>query len=468
MANGRLPVPANPLKITTLEIYRGWQEEIAKLQRRWSEIQANARQERGEGMEEAEGLRLRLQALRDLLAEAVVIEGDPASWQTEVPLVRLGSVVEVEFEDGAREDFLFVGLAGPTDEKVLTPKTPLGAAILGRRVGERVTYTVGNTAYQVVIRRCRVPGEAPRRRRPAVGRAKINLLVGENENEEAAKVALALLDLQHEGVPTGEIVVSWRAPYQSWPLEQAFAAAGVRYRLEGVDGFYDLSPIKGILALLRLLVEPADGRALFEALHAFTPAPVEALEGLAREWRGLEETSLPRPLMRVKGVERVFATLRDLSPSADRLAPKAALTELARSLGRLRPDLAREGFLSPWRALLQASSGHTGLRSFLGRAEEVAARSRRRPRDGIVLTPLDLLAGREFQILFLAGANEGALPLLAGGQDSLPAERELFYDVLAAAETVTLSYARNVGGRPARRSRFLTEVLGHRRANRSS
>ncbi|MGQ9778343.1 MAG: 3'-5' exonuclease [Bacillota bacterium] len=468
MAEGRLPLPANPLKITTLEIYRGWQEELAQLQRRWSEIQANARQERGEGMEEAEGLRLRLQALRDLIAEAVVIGGDPASWQTEVPLVRLGSVVEIEFEDGAKEDFLFVGLAGPKDEKVLTPKTPLGAAILGRRVGERVAYTVGNTAYQVVIRRCLVPGEAQRRRRPAAGRTKINLLVGEDENEEAAKVAFALLDLQNKGVSASEIVVSWRAPYQSRPLEQALAAAGIRYRLEGVEGFYDLPPIKGILALLRLLVEPTDGKALFEALHAFTPAPVEALEALAREWRGPEETPLPRPLARIKGMERVLEALRSLAPAADKLEPKAALTELARMVGRLRPDLAKEGFLSPWSALLQAASGHTGLRSFLGRTEEIATKSRRKPKDGIVLAPLDLLAGHEFQILFLTGANEGALPLLAGGQDSLPAERELFYDVLAAAETVTLSYAKTIGGRPARRSRFLGEVLGHRRVQCSS
>ncbi|NLG84803.1 MAG: hypothetical protein GX493_09425, partial [Firmicutes bacterium] len=441
MAEGRLPLPANPLKITTREIYRGWQEELAQLQRRWNEIQANARQERGEGMEEAEGLRLRLQALRDLIAEAVVIGGDPASWRTEVPVVRLGSTVEIEFEDGAKENFLFVGLAGPKDERVLTPKTPLGAAILGRRVGERVTYTVGNATYQVVIRRCLVPGEGllPQKRQPAPGRPRIDLLVGKDENEEAAKVALALIELQKEAVPPGEIVVSWRAPYQSRPLEQALAAAGIRYRLEGVEGFYDLPPIKGILALLRLLVAPADGRALFEVLHTFTAAPVEALEALARVWQGPAATPLPRPLARIKGVERVLEVLRDLAPTSEKLAPHAVLTELARTIGRLRPDLVREGLLSPWHALLQASAGHTGIRSFLERAEEIAGKSRRKPKDGILLTPLDLLAGRTFQILFLTGVNEGALPLLTGGQESLPAERELFYGVLTAAGSVTLS-----------------------------
>ena len=466
LANGRLPLPANPLKITTMEIYRGWQEELAQLQRRWNEIQANAQQERGEGVEEAEGLRLRLQALRDLIAEAVVVGGDPHSWRTEVPLVRLGSVVEIEFEDGTREDFLFVGLAGPMDEKVLTPKTPLGAAILGRRVGERVSYAVGNESYQVVIRRCLVPGEESNRRRPA-GREKVRVIVGEDERDEAAKVAFAVVDLENEGVPAAGIAVSWRAPYQSRPLEHAFADAGIRYRLEGVDGFYDLPPIQGILALLRLLAEPADGRALFEALHTFTPAPVEALEDLAREWRGSETIALPRALARAKGVARVLETLRELGAAGRELEPQAALAELSRRLGRLRPDLAREGFLSPWAALMHASSGHTSLRSFLAHAEEIAAKSRRKPRDGVILIPLDLLAGHDFQALFLVGANEGALPLLAEGQDALPGERELFYGVLTAAKVATLSYAKTIGGRPARRSRFLAEVttLANRRAN---
>ena len=65
---------------------------------------------------------------------------------------------------------------------------------------------------------------------------------------------------------------------------------------------------------------------------------------------------------------------------------------------------------------------------------------------------------RSFNVLFLAGANEGALPLLREGQDSLPAERELFYGVLAAAKVATLSWARSIGGRPAKRSRFLAEI----------
>ena len=454
---GRLPLPANPLKTTTVEIYRGWQDELAQLQRRWNEVQANAQIERGEGTEEAEGLRLRLQGLRDLIAEAMVVGGDPASWRTEVPLVTLGSMVSVAFDDGGTDDFLFIGLAGPSDENVLTPKTPLGAAILGRKVGEVVPYNVGETQYRVSIRRCLVPDPPVAERRSAGSRG-LSILVGRDEDDEAAKVGFAVQELLKQGTSPAEVVVSWRGPYQGRPLETVFTQGGIRYRLDGTEGFYDLPVVQGILALLHLLLNQADGRALLPVLRVFTHAPLEALESLAGEWRGPGQATLPPALARDKGVARVLQALEEIGPQAAALTPEQALIELARRLGKLRPELLRDGFLSPWGAVERATLHYNGIRSFLAHVDEVAAKSRRGARDGILLTPLDRLGNRQFNVLFLAGANEGALPLLREGQDSLPAERELFYGVLAAAKVATLSWARSIGGRPAKRSRFLAEI----------
>jgi len=452
-------MPLNPLKTTTAEIYHSWQEELSQLQRRWNEIKANAQEERGEGNEEAEGLRSRLQGLRDLIAEAMVIGEEPASWRVESPVVRLGSMVRLEFEDGAGDDFLFVGLAGPTAAgNVLTPKTPLGAAILGRKAGETVAYRVGQNQFQVVIRQCLVPGDPAAIVRPA-GQRGVQLLAGEDENDEAARVSFRLLELLNQGTPAPEAAVSWRGPFQSRSFETAFTNGGIRYRLEGVDGFYDLPAVQGILALLRLLVEPGDGAALFLALRTFTHAPIEALEQLAAGWRGPEQSAVPGALARDKGVACVLQTLQRMWPESAKLTPTEVLSELGRRLGRLRPDLVRDRFRSPWPAVMQATRHHKGLRGFLAHTKDVAGRSQRGARDGLVMTPLDLLGGRKFSVLFLVGANEGALPLLTDEQDSLSTERELFYGVLGAASTTILSWARTIEGKPAERSRFIGEAV---------
>lgn len=450
-------MPANPLKTTTAEIYHGWQEELSQLQRRWNEIQTNAQEERGEVSEEAEGLRLRLQALRDLLAEAVVVGGAPESWRTEVPVVKLGSVVRVAFEDGMEEDLLFLGLAGPMDDKVLTPKTPLGAAILGRKVGERVPYHVGDVQYHAIIRRCLVPDDRKTEKKRVVAAAGgVKLITGEDEREEAAMVAAAIRDLIAAGASPQEIALSWRAPYQSGPFEERLLAEGIPFRIEGADGFYDLFPVQGILAMLRLVLEETNGAAFLTAARTFTNAPLEALEKTAAEWRG-PGTELPRPVLRARGMAGFLAALKE-TPT-DR-PPQGILQDLRQRLGRSRPDWPREGPLSPWTALIGAAREFADPRKFLAHARDVAGRSKRGAREGVLLTPLPMLGDRRFKLLFLVGANEGALPLLDRAEDALPAERELFYDVLAAAESAAISWARTIGGKPARKSRFLVEIAG--------
>lgn len=450
-ASGQVSVIRNPLKTTTVGIYRGWQEELIQLQRRWNELKANA-QEQGDSSEEAEGLRLRLQGLRDLIAEAVVVEGEPDEWRTEMPTVRLGSKVKVLFSDGGEDEFLFVGLAGPSAEaNVLTPRTPLGAAILGRRVGEEITYRVGRAEYKATVLRCLVPARA-------VNVGKVTVLEGRDELDEAERVAAEVSVFLRDGVPAEEIAVAWRAPYQGWPFETVFARRGIRYHLAEHGGFLDQPPVAGIMALLRLLDAPADGRALFTAMRAFTHAPAESLERLAASWTG-PETALAVSLAKDKAVTGLLQAMYKVWPRADGLTPEKALGELRDRLERLRPDFFGDLYTAPWPAVINAARIHQTIHGFLSEADKIAGASRRAAREGgVTLTPLPLLGEHAFTVLFLVGANEGALPLLRDGHDDLPGERELFYGALAAAKTALLSWSRNAGGRPAKPSRFLAEV----------
>ena len=58
----------------------------------------------------------------------------------------VGRVVTVEFDDGEQETFLLGSReeAAHSDIEVLSPQSPLGAAVIGKRVGEDVTYQLAN------------------------------------------------------------------------------------------------------------------------------------------------------------------------------------------------------------------------------------------------------------------------------------------------------------------------------------
>ena len=90
--------------------------------------------ERGAELERVDN---RISELTDLLSntgEAAPPSGDE---------VEVGTLVTLEFGDGDTET-VQVGLKALQDQddvSVLTPDSPLGRAILGRRAGETVTYT---------------------------------------------------------------------------------------------------------------------------------------------------------------------------------------------------------------------------------------------------------------------------------------------------------------------------------------
>ncbi len=58
----------------------------------------------------------------------------------------VGRVVTVEFDDGEQEVFLLGSReeVAHSDIEVLSPQSPLGSAVIGKRVGEDVTYTLAN------------------------------------------------------------------------------------------------------------------------------------------------------------------------------------------------------------------------------------------------------------------------------------------------------------------------------------
>jgi transcription elongation factor GreA len=91
----------------------------------------------------------RIRELEKILATATVITGEAKAGD----VVQVGSVVSVEDESGAEETFILVGSteANPFEGRY-SLDSPIGRALLGRRVGETVLVAApaGEIRYTIV------------------------------------------------------------------------------------------------------------------------------------------------------------------------------------------------------------------------------------------------------------------------------------------------------------------------------
>lgn len=87
----------------------------------------------------------RLRSLLDSAGEMAEVPEDPTT-------VELGDRVGIRFDDGTEESYVVVhGAEAIVDDERISVTSPLGRALLGRRVGDTVEVEVPAGAYRVVV-----------------------------------------------------------------------------------------------------------------------------------------------------------------------------------------------------------------------------------------------------------------------------------------------------------------------------
>jgi len=341
------------------------------------------------------------------------------------------------------------------------------------------------------------------------------------ENEDGALVVLReLSDQNHEarfvvdeirrltktqGAGGDDVAVMYRTGAQSRVLEEAFRVSDIPYRIVGGVRFYDRKEVKDILAVLRLLHNPADdvslervvgnlplGRGLgpkaldavrawaavnslttLDGFLAFSPVPLGA-DGHRSSPPGLAGAA--RAAAAKLGA--VFAGLRDLAPRVplvelfdavvERTGYAAAFDkeeeeELQRwaNVLELRADLEKYDVLDPEDAL----PTYLEQVSLIADVDTMEDDGRGR----VTLITLHSAKGLEFPVVFIAGVEEGLLPISRAVEaefiDPLPLEEErrLFYVGITRAQRLLyltyagarVTYGRYQGAVP---SRFLAAI----------
>ena len=234
-----------------------------------------------------------------------------------------------------------------------------------------------------------------------------------DEVAEADAVADDIVRLQRAGVPLREIAVLFRINAQSESFEEALASRSVPYVVRGAARFFERPEVRQALALLRASLRA--GEAARDDLVTQVSA---VLAGMG--W------STEAPAGRGQARDR-WESLTALVSQAEEYAA-----------GDLAPTL--EGFVA----------------ELDRRAQEQHAPVA----EGVTLATLHAAKGLEWDAVFLAGLQDGSMPITyATTPEAIEEERRLLYvGITRARKHLTLSWslARNPGGQARRKpSRFL-------------
>jgi len=290
-----------------------------------------------------------------------------------------------------------------------------------------------------------------------------------DDRQEAASIALKIMDLGKKNIPLGDVAVLYRTNAQSRVFEEVLRKNNIRYILVGGISFYERKEIKDAIAYLRLLANPKDsiscerilnvpargigektqerlaalaagkGCSMFEVIMAGDAA---ALEG--RAGKGLEE------------FRQVFIGLRDLA--AKGAPPDEILSQMLSDTGYT--DLLAEDDSEESRARLEninellnalvvwsdENPGKT-LSDFL---EEVSLAADidgwKQNGDAANMMTLHSAKGLEFRTVFLVGLEDGLIPSRQNFDDESKIEEEcrLFYvGSTRARESLECSHVNN-------------------------
>jgi len=279
-----------------------------------------------------------------------------------------------------------------------------------------------------------------------------------------------------------EMAVLMRTNAQTRPFEEELTRRRVPYRVVGGLRFWQRAEIKDALAYLRLAVRPGDllsfERVINVPARGIGAATIDVLRRAGRDLglslpeaaRQLPEGLSPRARL---SLEKFFLVLDETSERREELAPGDFVGWLLEASGlfamyegEAEDRVARrENLQQLAAAVAEAAARGQGLEELLDSVALLEENDDQGAPGGVALMTLHSAKGLEFDVVFLAGLEDGLLPH-ANSRDEpegLEEERRLAYvGMTRARKWLALTGARSrflFGQRqPTKLSRFLDEL----------
>ncbi|MEE8368735.1 MAG: UvrD-helicase domain-containing protein [Thermoanaerobaculia bacterium] len=286
-----------------------------------------------------------------------------------------------------------------------------------------------------------------------------------------------------------EMGILVRTNAQTRAFEEELLTRKIPYDLVGGTRFYERAEVKDLVAYLRLLRNPRDNfsflRVLNKPARGIGKATQQLLYAAAEEfggclWEALcnaQYESFPRRGAKALGEFRQL--VEKLRKSVDELPLPALLDQLLEETGYAeiykKQDVESQGRLENIREFLTAAQEFTeraiggdrqdSLTAFLDHASLISDIDSWDEEKGVVLMTLHSAKGLEFEIVVIAGLEDGLLPHfnVGGAKDDIEEERRLLYVGMTRAKQrliLTSCRRRRIAGRYQDQSdsQFLAEL----------
>jgi DNA helicase II / ATP-dependent DNA helicase PcrA len=301
--------------------------------------------------------------------------------------------------------------------------------------------------------------------------------------EEARRVGEETESHMRSGGSLDDVAILVRAQFQTREFEERFIAIGLPYQIIGGFRFYERAEIRDAVAYLRLINQPADDLAFERTVN--TPK------------RGIGDKALATIHAHARSIQQPLLLAAASLVGTDELTPQArrSLTNFVADIARWRemlatlphPELARimldesgytamlqtdrsaesAGRLENLAELTRAMEEYESLQAFLEHVSLVMDNDEARQGERVTIMTIHAAKGLEFDIVYLAGWEEGVFPsqraLDEGGLASLEEERRLAYVAITRARrraTIIHAANRRIYGQwtSSIPSRFLAEL----------
>jgi DNA helicase-2/ATP-dependent DNA helicase PcrA len=285
----------------------------------------------------------------------------------------------------------------------------------------------------------------------------------------------------------GSVAVLYRINAQSRVLEEVLRRNGIQYRLVGGFSFYARAEIKDAIAYARLACNASDSAAFLRVVNTPPRGIGETTLGVLSEsarvqrlslWEALEREVAQRrlPSRALKALEGFHTLMRELMADRNSLLMGEFFKSILGRTGYLevlkRENLPEsqdrvENLQELVNAAAEAEERGITLAEFLDHAALVSDADDYDEHARVTLMTLHSAKGLEFNVVFLAGLEEGLFPhkLSLNDEAGIEEERRLCYvGMTRAKDRLVLSWARQRRSHgkdsfeDTRRSRFLDEV----------
>ncbi|OHA58879.1 MAG: hypothetical protein A2571_00660 [Candidatus Vogelbacteria bacterium RIFOXYD1_FULL_44_32] len=278
---------------------------------------------------------------------------------------------------------------------------------------------------------------------------KINLTANLSEGEEARNIVDKAKVLIAAKTPAEEIAILYRANFQSRVLEEAFLKANVPYQVLGVR-FFERKEVKDILTYFRAALNPSD----FEALNRIINVPKRGIgkATLAKVSAGQEEFLPPKMIEKLASFRALLTSLRH-KIEREKISDNIKYVLTASGLDKELLQEGEEGLerLENIRELVTLAQkyddlpGEEAILALLTEAALVSDQDTlQEEKNGVRLMTVHASKGLEFDVVFVAGLEQGLFPHKGFGESDRDEEEErrLFYVAITRArKKLFLSYA---------------------------